>query len=64
MTTRTKYDFERLDNYCKENGVKSTWTAEKNKHNIFLKQKAAKDLGYKYEIWVYNNKKYKINCYH
>lgn len=43
--------------------VKSTWTAKKNEHNIFLKQKAAKELGYKYEIWVYNNKKEKINCY-
>jgi hypothetical protein len=49
-------------NRCIE--VKSTWTAEKNKHNIFLKQKAAKELGYKYEIWCYNNKKEKIFCYH
>jgi len=48
-------------NRCVE--VKSTWTAEKNKHNIFLKQKAAKELGYKYEIWVYNSKKEKIFCY-
>ena len=48
-------------NKCIE--VKSTWTAEKKKDNIFLKQNAAKALGYKYEIWVYNNKKEKINCY-
>ena len=48
-------------NRCVE--VKSTWTAEKNKHNIFLKQKAAKELGYKYEIWVYNSKKEKIFWY-
>jgi hypothetical protein len=48
-------------NKCIE--VKSTWTAEKKKDNIFLKQNAAKELGYKYEIWVYNNKKEKINCY-
>jgi hypothetical protein len=48
-------------NRCIE--VKSIWTAEKNKHNIYLKQQAAKDLGYKYEIWVYNEKKEKINCY-
>jgi hypothetical protein len=33
------------------------------KDNIFLKQQAAKELGYKYEIWVYNNKKEKIICY-
>jgi len=48
-------------NRCIE--VKSIWTAEKNKHNIYLKQQAAKDLGYKYEIWVYNEKKEKISCY-
>jgi len=48
-------------NKCIE--VKSIWTATQNEHNIFLKQNAAKELGYKYEIWVYNNKKEKINCY-
>ena len=48
-------------NKCIE--VKSTWTAEKKKDNIFLKQKAAKELGYNYEIWVYNSKKEKVNCY-
>jgi hypothetical protein len=48
-------------NKCIE--VKSKWTVEKKKDNIFLKQSAAKDLGYKYEIWVYNNKKEKIICY-
>ena len=41
-------------NRCIE--VKSTWTAHINKHTIFLKQLAAKELGYKYEIWVYNEK--------
>ena len=44
--------------------VKSTWTIEKMKDNVFLKQAAAKELGYKYEIWVYNPKGEKINCYH
>ena len=29
-----------------------------------VKQKAAKELGYKYEIWVYNSEKVKLNCYH
>ena len=48
-------------NRCIE--VKSTWTAKKHEHNIFLKQNAAKELGYKYEIWVYDNNKEKINCY-
>ena len=43
--------------------VKSTWTIKFTKSNIFLKQNAAKELGYKYEIWVYNEKKEKINCY-
>jgi hypothetical protein len=41
-------------NKCIE--VKSTWTAEKKKDCIFLKQNAAKELGYEYEIWIYDNK--------
>jgi hypothetical protein len=40
--------------------VKSTWTAEKKKDNIFLKQEAGKQLGYLYEIWIYDNKGNKI----
>jgi hypothetical protein len=47
-------------NKCIE--VKSTWTAKKNEDNIFLKQIAAKELGYNYEIWVYDEKYNKI-CY-
>jgi len=47
-------------NKCIE--VKSTWTAKKNEHNIFLKQTAAKELGYNYEIWVYDKKGNKT-CY-
>lgn len=43
--------------------VKSVWTAKKNEHNIFLKQQAAKNLGYKYEIWVYDENRKKINYY-
>jgi hypothetical protein len=35
--------------------VKSTWTAKKEKI-IYLKQKSAKELGYCYEIWVYDDK--------
>jgi hypothetical protein len=41
-------------NKCIE--VKSTWTKEKKKDCIFLKQQAAKELGYNYEIWVYDGK--------
>ena len=41
-------------NRCIE--VKSTWTAKLNNHTIFLKQDAAKKLGYIYEIWIYNTK--------
>jgi hypothetical protein len=48
-------------NKCIE--VKSTWTYTKQIDIVLLKQKAAKELGYKYEIWVYNNKKEKIICY-
>ena len=48
-------------NRCIE--VKSTWTAEKKKDCIFLKQQAGKELGYSYEIWVYNGKGEKVECY-
>jgi len=49
------------ENRCVE--VKSVWTAKQNEHNIFLKQNAAKEMGYKYEIWIYNEKKKKVNCF-
>jgi len=48
-------------NLCVE--IKSTWTAKKNGHTIFLKQKAAKELGYGYEIWVYDAKGVKVDFY-
>jgi hypothetical protein len=48
-------------NRCIE--VKSTWTAEKKKDCIFFKQQAGKELGYNYEIWVYNGKGEKVECY-
>jgi hypothetical protein len=48
-------------NLCIE--VKSVWTITFASSNIYLKQQAAKDLGYKYEIWVYNKKEEKIICY-
>lgn len=44
-------------NRCIE--IKSTWTVKKE--NVFLKQKAAKQLGYNYEIWIYNEKGIIIN---
>ena len=50
-----------MQNRCIE--VKSTWTAEKGKDCIFLKQEAAKNLGYNYEIWVYNAKGEKIEVH-
>lgn len=37
--------------------IKSTWTAKTGEHTIYLKQNAAKELGYQYEIWIYNSKK-------
>jgi hypothetical protein len=40
--------------------VKSTWTFQKP--DVLLKQKAGKELGYKYEIWVYDKKGNKT-CY-
>ena len=39
-------------NRCIE--IKSTWTAEKKEDSIFLKQNAGKEMGFAYEIWVYN----------
>ena len=49
-------------NRCIE--VKSTWTAEKKKDCIFLKQNAAKELGYNYEICVYDGKGNIVNKYY
>ena len=48
-------------NTCIE--VKSTWTIKDKKGNIFEKQTAAKELGYKYEIWVYDNNGNKLDVY-
>jgi hypothetical protein len=50
-----------MQNRCIE--VKSTWTAGKSKDCIFLKQEAAKKLGYTYEIWVYDQKGNKIELH-
>ena len=49
------------ENKCIE--VKSTWTFRMNKDNIFIKQNAAKELGYDYEIWVYDNKGNKVETF-
>lgn len=48
-------------NKCIE--VKSTWTIKNKNGNIFEKQKAAKELGYNYEIWVYDSKGNKKETY-
>jgi hypothetical protein len=50
-----------LQNKCIE--VKSTWTFTTQKETIFLKQQAAKELGYLYEIWVYDGKGNKVEFY-
>ena len=52
--------FIKSENKCIE--VKSTWTFKKNKDKVLLKQKAAKELGYEYDLWVYNSKGEKIQC--
>jgi hypothetical protein len=52
--------FIKSQNKCIE--VKSTWTFKKKKDNVLLKQTAAKELGYEYEIWVYDSKGVKIDC--
>jgi hypothetical protein len=48
-------------NRCVE--VKSTWTFKKKQRIVYLKQQALKDAGYKCEIWVYNAKGEKVECY-
>jgi hypothetical protein len=50
-----------LQNKCIE--IKSTWTFKKQKEVVFLKQTAAKNLGYLYEIWVYDDKGNKVEFY-
>jgi hypothetical protein len=52
--------FIKSQNKCIE--VKSTWTLNNKKDNVFLKQNAAKKQGFDYEIWVYNSKGHKIQC--
>jgi hypothetical protein len=44
--------FIKSQNRCIE--AKSTWTAEKKKDCIYLKQQALKDAGYLCEIWIYD----------
>jgi hypothetical protein len=44
-------------NRCIE--VKSTWTNQ-SKNNVFEKQCSGQDLGYKYEIWIYDKKGNKV----
>jgi len=41
-------------NMCIE--VKSTWTMEKKKEEVLIKQKAMQDLGFSCEIWIYDSK--------
>jgi len=41
--------------------VKSSWTIQKS--NVFSKQNSGKELGYNYEIWVYDCKGNKLECY-
>jgi hypothetical protein len=48
-------------NMCIE--VKSTWTIDKKREQVFLKMERAKELGYIYEIWVYKENGTKVECY-
>ena len=49
------------ENKCIE--VKSTWTLKKKKDIVFEKQLAAKELGFNYEIWVYDCKGNKVEIF-
>ena len=53
--------FIKSQNRCIE--AKSTWTAEKQQDCIYLKQQALKDAGYLCEIWIYDSKGQKVECY-
>ena len=48
-------------NLCIE--VKSDWTYNIKSNNVELKQQAAKEFGYNYEIWIYDKNGIKTNCY-
>ena len=48
-------------NICIE--VKSTYTITLNNEIIKIKQQALKEAGYECEIWVYNGKGEKVECY-
>jgi hypothetical protein len=50
--------FIKSQNRCIE--VKSTWTNQE-KNNVLEKQSAALELGYKYEIWIYDSKGNRID---
>lgn len=52
--------FIKSQNRCIE--VKSNWTNQ-DKNNVFEKQKSALNLGYKYNIWIYDNKGNKLFIY-
>jgi hypothetical protein len=47
-------------NRCIE--VKSDWSYNIKTNNVVLKQQAAKELGYNYEIWIYNQNGIKTIC--
>jgi hypothetical protein len=49
------------ENKCIE--VKSSWTIQSTNSNIFEKQTTAKELGYKYEIWVYDKNGNKLDVH-
>lgn len=49
-------------NRCIE--VKSTWTIDQQQDNIFLKQIAGKEIGFAYEILVYNVAHELVAVYH
>jgi len=53
--------FIKSQNRCIE--AKSTWTAEKKKDCIFLKQQALKDAGYLCEIWIYDHNGARVECH-
>jgi hypothetical protein len=47
------YNNETLKSYCHENNIELFWTNQE-KNNVLEKQLYAINLGYKYEIWVFD----------
>ena len=51
---------EKVKEYREKTNYYANISSEKKKDCVLLKQQAAKDLGYEYEIWIYDAKANKV----